>query len=127
MRYAEADAQAIVFNSHYLVWCDEAMMAFLGANGIDYASLEASGVGPRLVATELAWSSSARWGDVVEVDVALERVGRTSLVLAFAVRVGERAVCRVRTTYVMTDPAGTPRPVPDEFRALPGSLSGTTP
>lgn len=45
-------------------------------------------------------------------------MGRTSFVVAFLVHAGGRTSCEVRTTYVMTDPAGTPVPVPDALRAL---------
>lgn len=118
VRYAEADAQGIVFNANYLVYCDEALMAFLTSSGVDYAAMEASGSGPRLVATELTWRSSLRWGDVVEVGVEVEEVGRTSFVVGFHVHASGRTSCRVRTTYVMTDPDGTPVEVPAGICAL---------
>lgn len=51
VRYVEADAQGIVFNAHYLVYYDEALMAFLTSHGVDYATMESSGTGPRLVAS----------------------------------------------------------------------------
>lgn len=118
VRYVEADAQGIVFNAHYLVYCDEALMAFLTSSGVDYAAMERSGTGPRLVASEQSWRSSLRWGDVVEVGVVVETVGRTSFMVAFHVHVAERTSCRVRTTYVMTDLSGSPVEVPDAVRAL---------
>jgi acyl-CoA thioester hydrolase len=118
VRYVEADAQGIVFNAHYLVYCDEALMAFLNGHGVDYAAMEAAGTGPRLVASEQTWRSSLRWGDVVEVGVAVEEVRRTSFVVGFHVHVEGRTACRVRTTYVMTDPLGTPVVVPEAVRAL---------
>jgi acyl-CoA thioester hydrolase len=117
VRYVECDQQGVVFNAHYLAWCDEAMNTWYAATGLAYPDLLARGLDARLVASTLEWSSPARWGDLVEVDVELERVGRTSFVLAFAVRVGERVCCRVRTTYVMTDAHGKPLPVPDDLRA----------
>jgi acyl-CoA thioester hydrolase len=55
---------------------------------------------------------------VIDVDGAVERVRRTSVVMTFAVSVGERLCCRVRTTYVFTDLEGSPTPVPDDLRAL---------
>jgi acyl-CoA thioester hydrolase len=112
VRFAEVDAQGIVFNSHYLLYCDEAVGAFFAERG-----LRGLAAGIRLVASTLTWTGSARWGDVVDVYASCVRVGRTSLVIEFDVRVGERPVCRVETTYVHTDDTGRPEPVPDSVRA----------
>jgi acyl-CoA thioester hydrolase len=111
VRFAEVDGQGIVFNSHYLLYCDEAASAFFAGHGLPDLAPNI-----RLVASSLTWSASARWGDVVEVDATCTRVGRTSLVIEFDVRAGDRTVCHVETTYVNTDPAGTPVPVPDAVR-----------
>jgi acyl-CoA thioester hydrolase len=117
VRYAECDQQGIVFNSHYLLWCDEAATAWFAGTGTGYADLVARGLETKLVSSTLDWSSSARYGDVVEVDVRGERVGRTSLTVAFDVRVAERTCCHVRTTYVLVDRDDRPTPVPDDLRA----------
>jgi acyl-CoA thioester hydrolase len=112
VRYAEVDGQGVVFNSHYLLYCDEAMAAFC-------RSRELISLADRvqLVTSTLTWKSGARWGDVLDVDVACVRVGRTSFTLAFCVRVGERECCAVETTYVLVDESWRPAPVPDDVRA----------
>ena len=116
VRYAECDQQGVVFNAHYLAWCDEAVPHVLAAVGPSYTDLLARGLDTSVVASELAWSSPARWGDVVDVDGEVERVGRTSFTVAFRIRVGERLCCTVRTTYVLTDLERVPTPVPDDLR-----------
>ena len=116
VRYAECDQQGIVFNSHYLTWADEALTRFLAAVGTPYDALLARGLDTRVVASALAWSSPARYGEEVAVDAAGERVGRSSVVVRFTVRVGERECCTVTTTYVMTDAGGRPVAVPDDLR-----------
>jgi acyl-CoA thioester hydrolase len=70
-----------------------------------------------VVSSTLDWSASARYGDVVEVDVHAERVGRTSFVVGFDVRVADRHCCQVRTTYVLVNAEGRPTPIPDDLRA----------
>lgn len=117
MRYVECDQQGIVFNAHYLTWADEAVMPMLETLGTPYAMLQEAGLEQVVVATELSWSSSARWGDTVEIDGAVEKVGRSSFVLGFAIRVGERHCCTVRTTYVTLDAGGRPTRIPDRLRA----------
>jgi acyl-CoA thioester hydrolase len=116
VRYAECDQQGVVFNAHYLAWADEAVTHVLAGRGVSYEDLLSRGLDTSVVASELAWSSPARWGDVVEVDGEVERVGRTSFVVAFGIRVGDRLCCTVRTTYVLVDGERTPTPVPDDVR-----------
>ena len=112
VRYAEVDAQGIVFNAHYLLYCDEALAAFTAARGLaDFAA------GVRLVTTTLTWSGPARWGDVVDIDVRCARVGATSTTLAFTITAGGRACCTAQTVYVHTDATGTPRPIEESSRA----------
>jgi acyl-CoA thioester hydrolase len=112
VRYAEVDQQGIVFNSHYLLYCDEAMNAYCAERGLrDFAALV------RLVSSSLTWRGPARWGDVVDVDTRCARIGRTSAVIAFDIRAAGRQCCAVETTYVYADPEGGPQPIPDEIRA----------
>jgi acyl-CoA thioester hydrolase len=118
VRYAECDQQGVVFNAHYLAYADEAVPHVLAQQGLSYGDLLARGLDTSVVATELAWSSPARWGDVLEVDGDVERVGRTSFVVAFTIAVGGRVCCRIRTTYVLTDRERTPVPVPEDVREL---------
>ena len=116
VRYAEIDGQGVVFNAHYLTYCDEAMSRFFKDLGLGEFSAHV-----QLVASNLVWRAPARWGDTVDVDVACLRVGSSSLVLGFDVRAGERPCCRVETTYVNIDADGRPTPVPDDARAALGS------
>lgn len=121
VRYAECDQQGVVFNAHYLTWCDEAVTGWLRATGVDYSALLARGLDTSVVATTLEWSSSARYGDVVEVDASLDRMGRTSFAVRFTVRVGERICCSVVTTYVLVDDGDRPTPVPEDLRTAWGN------
>lgn len=112
VRYAEADQQGVVFNAHYLLWCDEAMGTFCLRRGLD-AMVE----DVRLKTSTLTWHASARWGDTVHVDASCASVGRTSFVMRFIVRVDERVCCEVETVYVHTDADGTPQPLSEDDRA----------
>jgi len=117
VRFVECDAQGIVFNGHYLVWCDEATTSWLERSGVPYASLRARGLDFSVVGATLSWSSPARYGDVVDLHVTPERAGRTSWALRHEVRVGERLCCTVVITYVVTGEDARPAPLPDDLRA----------
>jgi acyl-CoA thioester hydrolase len=113
VRYAEVDQQGVVFNSHYLLYCDEAMAAFCRARGVERLSTDV-----QLVASTLQWVAPARYGDTLDVEVGCSRVGRTSMTLTFDIRVAGRECCRVETTYVNTDHTGTSVPFTDAQRAV---------
>ena len=115
VRFIECDQQGIVFNAHYLVWADEAVNTWWDRRGVDWAEVNARGLEYVVVASALEWRSSARWGDTVEVDADLEKLGRTSITVRFVIRVAERECCVVRTTYVCTAD-GEPTPWPDDVR-----------
>jgi acyl-CoA thioester hydrolase len=115
VRWSEIDAQGIVFNAHYLTYCDEAMGAFCVHHG-----LGSLGDAVHVVAASLTWSSPLRPGELAEVDVRCLAVGNTSLTLAFDIRAGGRACCAAQLTYVHTGGAGTPAPLPPEVRAALG-------
>ena len=117
VRFVECDQQGIVFNAHYLVWADEAVMVWWTRRGVDWAAQNAAGIEYMVVASSLEWRSSARLGDTVAVDAELEKLGRTSVTVRMTIRVGERLCCTVRTTYVCTS-GGAPVPWPDAVRAL---------
>jgi acyl-CoA thioester hydrolase len=116
VRYAECDMQGVVFNAHYLAYADEAMTSVMAALGTPYEGILSRGLDTAVVASELTWTAPARWGDVVQVDGEVERVGRTSFTVAFTISVEGRPCCRVRTTYVLTGAGRTPTAVPDDLR-----------
>src|SRR5438309_8172321 len=90
VRYYEVDQQGVVFNMWYLAYFDEAMTAWLGAGGLSYSDMVASGFDTQLVHTDIDWQGAVGWGDTAVIEVALAHVGRTSFTLQFAVHVGDR-------------------------------------
>jgi len=112
VRYAEVDQQGVVFNAHYLTYCDEAMGLLCAERGLlDIAERI------QLVTSTITWTGPARWGETVEVDAQCTRLGNSSLDIAFDLRAAGRDCATVTTTYVLTDLAGTPEPLPDHVRA----------
>ena len=81
VRYAEVDGQGVVFNSHYLLYCDEAMSAWRRERDMLRLAERV-----QLVASTIAWKSGAKWGEQLTVDVACSRIGTTSFVLDFEIR-----------------------------------------
>jgi len=123
VRYLEADQQGVVFNMWYLAYFDDAFAGLLAHGGLTYTDLMAQGWDVQLVHTELDWTGPVRWGDPVEIDVALARVGTTSFALQFVTRVGDRVACTAETVYVAVETTGwTKVPVPDVLRQALGPV-----
>jgi len=99
VRYSEADTTGVVFNAHYLTYCDDAFEEYLEALGVDYPSLQASGYDMLLVNADISWSSPLRPRDIATVSITCERVGTTSFTCRFDMKVGDRAVATARLTY----------------------------
>lgn len=111
VRYVEVDQQGIVFNAHYLTYCDEAVAAYLHR-----LQLPGFAEAMRLVTSTITWSGPARWGDRVDVAARCACTGRTSATFEFVVTASGRPCCTVTTVYVHADESGVPQPIPDAAR-----------
>ena len=77
VRYAECDAQKVVFNSRYADYVDVAVNEFLKAAGLEHEMVH----GPydfQLVKQTVEWKGSARFDEVLEISVTARRLGNTS-------------------------------------------------
>ena len=90
VRYQEVDLQNVVFNAHYMGWCDIATAAWfhdaLGWTGVNDT------LDWMLVKAQLEWQGSATYGDTVDLDCGIARWGTTSLDVAFRGTVAGRPV-----------------------------------
>jgi acyl-CoA thioester hydrolase len=115
VRYGEVDMQRVVFNAHYLAYCDDAADCWFRTLG---ALLEAGTWDVMVKKAVVTWSGAARVHDELVIDVAVRRWGTTSFDVGFDGRVGEVSVYSADITYVAVRTATTDTvPVPDEFRA----------
>ncbi|WP_260596698.1 acyl-CoA thioesterase [Sphingomonas endolithica] len=82
VRYSEIDGQKIVFNSRYLEYVDVAVTEFWPWTGIqalpDWRDTEFN-----VRHTEIDYLKPFKWGDEIEVFVAIAKVGGTSLTQRF--------------------------------------------
>ncbi|MFY8116511.1 MAG: acyl-CoA thioesterase, partial [Roseateles sp.] len=86
VRWAEIDAQHIVFNGHYLNYIDTAVGAYWRALALPYAQTMAALGGDLFVRkATLEYLDAARYDEQLDVGVRCERVGNSSLTLRCAV------------------------------------------
>lgn len=117
VRYAEVDGQGVVFNAHWLTYCDDACTRFMESLGFgERFWIEEFDV--MLVHAELDWSGSARFDDWIDIAVVPVRLGTSSFDLRYEATVAGQAVCRATITYVSVRPgAHESRPLPEPVRA----------
>jgi acyl-CoA thioester hydrolase len=116
IRYADVDQQGVVFNAHYLTYCDTAVDHWLrskdwrvGAGDFDFMVVKAV----------LEWQGSARYAEELDVEVHAARWGTKSFDVACVGGVGERPVFTTTLTYVGVRHGTTETvAVPDAFKTL---------
>jgi acyl-CoA thioester hydrolase len=119
VRYHEADAQGILFNSRYLEIADVAMTEYFRAQGLPYLTMVAGGTDPAVGTAQLRFLRPARFEDVLEVRAGCSRVGRSSFDLSILVACDEELVAEIDIAYVNLDAStGRSRPLPDAVAQL---------
>jgi YbgC/YbaW family acyl-CoA thioester hydrolase len=120
VRWAEIDAQKIVFNGHYLMYFDTAVAGYWRALALPYAeSMHALGGDLFVRKAEVDYIASARYDDVLDIGMRCARVGNSSITFSGAAFRQEKLLVSCALTYVFADAEGTAsKPVPDELRQL---------
>lgn len=109
VRYSEVDAQGIVYNAHYLTYCDIALTEYMRRMGIVF-SLETareSGEDVHLVKATLEWKSPARLDQELDLWTRTARLGRSSLtfVVEICPRDSDHLLARGEIVWVNTHQA----------------------
>ena len=86
VRYSEVDAQAVVFNAHYLTYFDTAITEYFRALGYDYlGEVARTGIDFHTVKSVVEYKAPIRFDEDIEVCVRVARIGRSSIVLTLAI------------------------------------------
>lgn len=119
MRYVETDAQAIVYHSNYLVYCDAARVEWFRAlNGGNIAWRVERDYDVVLAHASLDFKSSARFDDPLTIWMRLESVGTSSFTFAYRIERESALLCLAKTVHVGIDrTARTKRALPETFKA----------
>jgi YbgC/YbaW family acyl-CoA thioester hydrolase len=105
VRWAEIDAQQIVFNGHYLMYFDTAVAGYWRALCLPYADTMRALEGDLFVRkATLEYLSSARYDEIIDVGVRCQRVGNSSMLLECAVFRGQELLVHGELVYVFADP-----------------------
>ncbi|MCP4114862.1 MAG: acyl-CoA thioesterase [Desulfobacteraceae bacterium] len=80
VRYAEIDAQGVVFNAHYLTYFDTALTEYLRFLDYDYmGAVKSKGIDFHLVKSTIEYLAPVHFDDTIEIGVRAKQVGNTSI------------------------------------------------
>jgi acyl-CoA thioester hydrolase len=122
VRWAEVDAQAVVFNGHYLTYCDVCVTEYWRAIGFAYPqALHALGCDTFVRKATLEYFDAAVFDDELVIGGRAAALGRTSMRFAIAMTrkvAPEKALITGELVYVNADlKTRSPMPWPDTLRA----------
>lgn len=118
VRWAEIDAQQIVFNGHYLTYFDIGITEYWRAIGLPYPDgIAGSGGDLFAVKSVINYHASARYDELLDICVRAARLGTSSMTFEMGIfRGGERLVSG-EMVYVNADPeTRKSRPLPEKLR-----------
>ena len=120
VRWAEIDAQKIVFNGHYLMYFDTAIAGYWRALAMPYAqTLEQLGGDLYVRKATLEYAASARYDDVLDVGMRCARIGTASILFSGAAFRQDQLLVSCELVYVFADPhTQTSKPVPAALREI---------
>lgn len=101
VRWAECEAQGIVFNVNYFLYFDVGMTEWIRALG--YAA--ATTIEFLTARAEADYRASAVFDDVIDIGVRCARLGEKSMTVALAIFRGDELLTEGRLTYVHAEPA----------------------
>lgn len=118
VRWAEIDAQKIVFNAHYLMYFDTAVAGYWRALALPYAeTMESLGGDLYVRKATVEYHGSARYDDQLDIGMRCARIGNSSLQFLGGVFHGDELLVEGELVYVFADPrTQTSRPVPQTLR-----------
>jgi acyl-CoA thioester hydrolase len=115
VRYAETDAQAVVYHANYLVYMEVARGAYTRALGLPYQEIEARGVHLVVAEAKLRYKASAGYDDALVVLLRIKELrGR---LVRFEYRIEHEETGRLlvtgETSHVCVGRDFRPQPMPD--------------
>jgi acyl-CoA thioester hydrolase len=108
VRWAEVDMQGVVYNGHYLTYCDVAVTEYWRAAGVAYPQdFHTLGSDTFVRKATLEYFDAARYDEELVVCARTAQIGRSSMRLAlelFRQQQTDRALIGAELVYVNADP-----------------------
>lgn len=120
VRYAETDAQGVVYHGSYVVWFEVGRTEYCEVAGYPYARMEADGV--NIVVSDLTarFRRPARYGDTVRVATRLTAIRSRGCTFTYRISLPDGSVAvEGETVHLFVDRAtGRPTAAPEPIRSV---------
>jgi acyl-CoA thioester hydrolase len=111
-RFGETDAMGVIHHGAYLLYLEEARVAWLRAMGHDYASLREEGLDFAVIESFVQYRLPLRFDDVIDVHVALGKMKRMTVQAGYLLTVDGDPRATAVTVHATVDTEGQPRSMP---------------
>ena len=118
VRFAETDAMGIVHHSRYLLYFEEARVAYLRHLGRPYSEMRKEGVEHAVLEAFVQYRQPLRFDEVIDVHVVLAKATRASFQLAYLVTVDGQVRATGVTAHGCVNGDGRPVRMPEWLAAL---------
>ena len=117
VRYAECDPQGVVFNAHYLAYCDVVLTELWRAAFGSYQAMLDRGVDVVVAEAQVRFRASAHFDDLLTLAIAVTHLGNTSVVSEYRITRDGDPVVEATVRHVLVErEALTKTPIPDWMR-----------
>ena len=117
VEFNHCDPAGIVFYPRYFEMTNSVVENFFGAGlGYSYARMMAEASGVPTAGLNARFLAPSRLGDILDFDLEIKRIGRTSVAFLLSCRCGGELRMTVDLTLVWVS-GGRPAPWPDVLRA----------
>ncbi len=131
VRYIETDQMGHVHHANYVAWFELARTRLCAGSGVPYADVEDMGYLMVVTGIEIRYRQPARYGETVQVEAWIERLGSRLTRFAYEVRRGAALLATGATEHLWVEresrkPCRMPAALREPFARLAGvdSLAG---
>jgi acyl-CoA thioester hydrolase len=119
IRYQECDMQGVVYFARYPEYYDITLTELFRVALGSYQSMVEAGVDMVVAEQTVRYRSPARFDEVVDVAITVDRLGETSMQSSYAITRGDELLVEGNVRHVFIDvPTKAKRPIPDHLRAV---------
>lgn len=110
VRFAETDAQGIAHHASFVVWLEEARVAYLREHAGGYRSIQERGVEALTTGVDVRYQRAAHFDDVLTVWARCEEIRGARFRYAYVVTRGDETIATATTDHATVD-RETHRPI----------------
>ncbi|MBW2038252.1 MAG: YbgC/FadM family acyl-CoA thioesterase [Deltaproteobacteria bacterium] len=115
--YGDTDAGGVVYYANYLQYFEKSWFEYLATRGLSLADWEKEGIYFIVKRVEIDYYSSARYGEVIQIQTEVSELTKASFTFHHRVIVKDtvRLIAEGKNQMVCITAEGKPRRLPDEF------------